>query len=288
MTAAGAAKVWIVSPVFYDAESYRQLRSEILAALQERASWRDVTIEFVVVDDSGAVDAPTRTLRELPSTRVVSPPFNLGHQRAIVFGLRAIRPELHPDDYVVTLDADGEDQPSDVVRLLSEAKSRSVERQLVVLGRRTTRNESVKFRTMYLAFKMLFRVMTGKSIASGNFAVQRGYFVLNTIDHPTFDLCFSTSLIALRRPISYVPCARGRRYAGQSRMNTFGLVAHGIRMMLPFAENLAVRLLTISCGSFVVALLAGVGALVAVGAGGLPFMPFAIGVVLAVLVGTVT
>ena len=84
------------------------------------------------------------------------------------------------------------------------------------------------------------------TVRSGNFAAQRGDSLKATIGHPTFDLCYSSSLLALRRPTAMVPCARGSRFAGASRMNAQSLMAHGVRMLLPFADRIAVRALVLA------------------------------------------
>jgi len=80
--------------------------------------------------------------------------------------------------------------------------------------------------------------------------------------HPNFDICYSSTLVSLDMPVTPVPCARGRRYAGQSRMNLLRLFMHGIRMLVPFTDRIAVRALSAFAGMF------GVGvvlALVAIG-----------------------
>jgi hypothetical protein len=236
--------LWIVTPVFRDVESFLVLRERLTSELADRLPEHVSAARFLVVDDSAGTDADVARLHALEDVRVVVPPFNVGHQRAIVYGLRVLARHLGGDDYVVTLDADGEDRPEDVPRLLERLHAAPI--HAVVLAQRTERTESLRFRAMYAAFRLLFRVLTGTSIRTGNFAAQRGHFIINAVFHPSFDLCYSTTLLALRRPVLFVPCARGKRFAGQSRMNTYGLVAHGVRMLLPFAERLAVRMLTFS------------------------------------------
>ncbi len=120
-----------------------------------------------------------------------------------------------------------------------------------MLAQRTKRAEPLGFRAMYVCFRLLFRVLTGRTIRSGNFAAQRGESLVATIDHPSFDLCYSATLLALKRSTETVPCARGPRFAGTSRMNRYALVAHGMRMLLPFSENIAVRMLVLAAASFV-------------------------------------
>jgi len=238
--------LWVVSPLLHDTESFLRLHTEVAASCSEDGLHDE--IRHVIVDDSAGADPEIEQIRSLGDVLVLTPPFNLGHQRAIVFGLRHIADQVAPDDIVVTMDSDGEDQPADVPRLV-----RALERDGVplALARRAERSESFRFRLMYVVFRVVFRIVTGTSVRSGNFAAQRGSSLVTTIAHPSFDLCYSSTLLTLRRPTTEVSCDRGTRYAGRSRMNTHSLIAHGIRMMLPFSERIAVRMLVASAVTFV-------------------------------------
>lgn len=230
---------WVVSPMLHDTESYLRVRSETIAACAGRAD----DLRFLVVDDSAGTDPELSRLRELDDVEVVVAPFNLGHQRAIVYGLRLLADRVDDNDVIVTMDSDGEDLPADVPRLLDALDGQDVS---LALARRTQRSESLLFRLLYIAFRIAFRTFTGTTVRSGNFAVQRADSLRATIGHPAFDLCYSSSLLALRRPTAMVPCARGTRFAGQSRMNAQSLMAHGVRMLLPFAERIAVRAMVLA------------------------------------------
>lgn len=236
---------WVVSPMLHDTESYLRVRSETIDACSDRS----LDLRFVVVDDSAGTDPELERLHALDDVEVVVAPFNLGHQRAIVHGLRLIADRVGDDDVIVTMDSDGEDLPVDVPRLLDALNAQNV---ALALARRTQRSESALFRIMYSVFRIAFRAFTGTTVRSGNFAVQRGDSLRATIGHPAFDLCYSSSLLALRRPTAMVPCARGTRFAGRSRMNAQSLMAHGVRMLLPFAERIAVRAMVVAAGSGVV------------------------------------
>lgn len=235
---------WVVSPMLHDTESYLRVRSETIGACAGRGD----RLRFVVVDDSAGTDPELCHLRELDDVDVVVAPFNLGHQRAIVHGLRLVGDRVDDRDVIVTMDSDGEDQPVDVPRLLDALDEQDVS---LALARRTQRSESLLFRVMYTVFRIAFRMFTGTTVRSGNFAAQRGDSLRATIGHPAFDLCYSSSLLALRRPTAMVPCARGTRFAGHSRMNAQSLMAHGVRMLLPFAERIAVRAMVLAAVSAV-------------------------------------
>src|SRR5262249_16740485 len=65
----------------------------------------------------------------------------------------------------------------------------------------------------------------------------------NVLFHPYFDLCYSSTLLSLNRPLVFVPCKRGQRYAGMSRMSYLKLFMHGIRMLMPFLDRIPIRAL---------------------------------------------
>jgi len=235
--------IWVVSPMLHDTESYRRLRQEVIAATAATFG----PVRFLVVDDSAGTDADVTSLAPFDDVQVLTPPFNLGHQRAIVHGLRYLAPTVADDDVVITMDSDGEDQPADVPRLLAAMTQTGA---ALVLAERTKRSEPLLFRVLYVMFRVFFRLIAGITVLSGNFAAQRGDSLKATVNHPSFDLCYSSTLLALRRPTTTVPCARGKRFAGKSRMNTSSLIAHGIRMLLPFSERIAARMLVIAATTF--------------------------------------
>ena len=112
-------RLWVVSPSYRDVPSFLMLREQVLEAAAGAPGMGNTPASFVVVDDTAGRDPEVEALRCLPDTRVVEPPFNLGHQRAIVFALRKLGPCLADDDAVVTIDSDGEDRPEDLPRLLA-------------------------------------------------------------------------------------------------------------------------------------------------------------------------
>jgi hypothetical protein len=228
----------VVLPLYRDVESFEILRERVreLEGLPPMQFW--------VVDDSAGRDPDVADLHRHADVSVVVPPFNLGHQRAIVAGLRVASEYLSPGDLVVTMDSDGEDRPEDLPRLVDSLLAEP-DPWRIVIARRTERDEQFRFKVLYLCFRLMFRVLTGRKVRSGNFAAFRGTFVHSMLLHPSFDLCYSSSLLTLNADPIAVPCARGKRYAGQSRMGTEKLLMHGIRMLMPFADRIAIRSLAL-------------------------------------------
>ncbi len=233
-------RLWLVSPIYLDVESFLMLHEKLGLAFTH-APLSAGQLKFLLVDDTAGLDPDISRLSKLEDVRVVTPPFNLGHQRAIVFGLRSISQEIDPDDVIITLDADGEDRPEDLNRMLEPLAADLGDRGRVVLARRVRRRESLSFKLLYAMFRALFVLLTGLVVRTGNFAAFRGWFVQNVLFHPSFDLCYSSTLLSLNRPLIFVPCERGERYAGESRMGYLKLFIHGIRMLMPFLDRIAVR-----------------------------------------------
>jgi hypothetical protein len=59
-------------------------------------------------------------------------------------------------------------------------------------------------------------------------------------------------------PITYVPCERGARYSGSSRMGYSQLFTHAMRMLMPFSEAIARRTLWVFISTLALAVLAAI------------------------------
>jgi glycosyltransferase involved in cell wall biosynthesis len=237
-------RLWVVSPCYRDVASFVILRARILDVLTTEPVVAPYDVHFVVVDDTAGYDNDIDQLKGHPDVRVITPPFNLGHQRALVYGLRLILPEVLDSDVIVTMDADGEDRPEDLQRLVEPLTATSNERGMLCVARRTKRSESIRFRVLYFFFRAMFHTLTGTTVRSGNFASYRGWLAKRMLTHPYFDLCYSSTLVSLDMAVTTVPCPRGKRYEGRSRMNMLRLFMHGVRMLMPFMDRIAVRALT--------------------------------------------
>ncbi len=227
--------LWIVSPCYFDTRSFQQLYNEALATLSPLAFRQ---IRFVLVDDSAGRDLEIETIRNLKGLSLLRAPFNLGHQKAIVFGLRNLSQWADDEDFVVTMDSDGEDQPKDLAQMIERLQQFPSD---VVLAQRTHRSEGLKFRILYKLYKLFFRTLTGRTVQSGNFAAFSVRILRTMIHHPHFDRCYSMSLFSTRTAVQFVPLARGKRFFGESRMNTMSLVRHGLNMLMPFLDQISFR-----------------------------------------------
>ncbi len=233
----------VFTPIYRDVGSFRILRRRLLEVLADASPAGSGGVRFVAIDDTAGQDREVDSLRGLDDVTVVEPPFNLGHQRALVYALRTALGGIGDDDVVVTLDADGEDRPEDLPRLIEALGPEGGGDRRVALALRTKRRESLGFKVLYRLFRLLFRMLTGTTVRTGNYAAMPGSLAKRVIRHPTFDLAYSSAILALDIPVAFVPCERGERYQGRSKMTLGRLAMHGLRMLMPFTERIAIRAL---------------------------------------------
>ena len=185
---------------------------------------------------------------------------NLGHQRAIAIGLSFIHRE-RICDAVLVMDADGQDLPEDVPRLIQ--KFREAGERKVIFAERIRRSESLLFRLCYHCYRWLHLMLTGIAVRVGNFSIIPSarlatlVVVSETWNH------YAASVLKARIPHDTLPTARGERLAGQSKLNFVALVIHGLSAISVFAETVGVRVTLAILGllAVVVALLSTVVAI---------------------------
>lgn len=235
--------LWFCIPTYNDLEAFDILYKRLMDTLDSAKDLEFREVRFILIDDTAGNDKQLNATKLPNNVTVITPPFNLGNQRALVFGLRKMKEKFETRDVVITMDGDGEDIPEDIPKLIAPLAKDEQNFKLISLAHRTRRQESLYFKVLYFFFKILFVSLTGRLIRTGNFAAYRGWTAINTLQHPHFDLCYSSSLVSLDLDVQFVPSPRGIRYAGASKMNFQKLSMHGIRMLMPFLERISIRAL---------------------------------------------
>jgi len=115
--------------------------------------------------------------------------------------------------------------------------------EAVVLAHRASRTESATFRAGYVAYKLLFRLLTGRSISFGNFCFLPMGLIRRLIFMPELWNNLPAAVIRSRIQFASLPVDRGVRYAGKSKMNLPSLILHGMSAMSVYADMIFVRVL---------------------------------------------
>lgn len=250
----------VVTPVFEDWESFARLVFELDRALAAATELHPLAVSVLAVDDGSISDGPTTepdwsALGVIGRVDVLRMAANMGHQRAIALGMVQVAAEDHAD-VVVIMDADGEDRPEDVVRLVRAHREHP---GAVILAQRSKRSESAGFRLGYWLYRWLFRVLTGQAIRFGNFSLMPRPAVARLVANADIWNHLAAAVSRSRLPVRMVPTERGARYAGHSHMSWVSLVTHGLSAMSVHSDRVATRLILASAAVTVMAVLAIVG-----------------------------
>jgi hypothetical protein len=227
------SSVIVVTPVYEDVEASSRLFKELSAQFNH-----DV---FLVAVDDGSVKQPLE-ISSLENAGVdgviLKLRRNVGHQRAIAIGLGYVSEHIKTYQRVVVMDSDGEDLPSTIPNLLDELMKDDVD---VAVAQRKSRVESLRFKAFYVFYKLFFSLMTGRLISFGNFMALKASAVQRLVVMQELPIHVAAAVLASKLRAQICPLHRGPRYAGQSKMNFVGLVLHGFKGLMVFAEDVLVR-----------------------------------------------
>ncbi|WIA60717.1 glycosyltransferase [Stenotrophomonas sp. BIO128-Bstrain] len=223
----------VVMPVYEDVEASTKLFQE-LRRTQGSATY------IVAVDDGSVrqpVDVAAISAAGLEGV-VIRLRRNVGHQRAIAIGLSYVAENFGDDAVVIAMDSDGEDTPESITELIAGLDAADVD---VVVATRKSRVESLKFKTFYIVYKMLFSLLSGRQISFGNFMAAKMPAVRRLASMQELWTHVAASVLGSKLRVRTCALDRGPRYAGRSKMNFVGLALHGFRALMVFAEDVLVR-----------------------------------------------
>jgi glycosyltransferase involved in cell wall biosynthesis len=214
--------VSILVPVFNEAESLTRLLAELLESSVEIPS---PEVEIVFVDD-GSSDGSGELLSDLcssdPRLRVLSHQRNRGQSAALATAFEAARGEVF-----VTLDADLQNPPSEITKLLAALEDESVD---VVLAVRSERRDSWSIRMASRVGNAVRRGVLGDDVRDagcGMMAFRRR--ALRGM--PRFDGMhrFLASLWRARgEAVAVIPVEHRPREFGESKYSISGRAVRGV------------------------------------------------------------
>jgi polyisoprenyl-phosphate glycosyltransferase len=232
----------IITPVLDDWASFAMLVRHI----SDLYSNSGMSMLVLAIDDGSATSFDPGSL-SLPEASCVVELFvlrlsaSMGHQRAIAIGLSNIANRTDIDT-VIVMDGDGEDRPEDIGSLRTAGLTHP---GFAVLAERASRSEGLTFRLFYLAYRLLFRMLTGQTIKFGNFSLFPMTVVRRLVYMPELWNNLAAALMRSRLQFTTVPVHRGRRYAGKSKMNLPMLIVHGLSAMSVYIDVIFVRILLV-------------------------------------------
>jgi hypothetical protein len=223
----------ILTPVYNDWTSLNILINNI----KKIFTLENVDLNFVIVNDCSTISRVEQSFQH-HNLHIVNLTNNIGHQRSIACGLCYIKDNFKCDKIIV-MDSDGEDDPNDLINLV-EGNSE------IVFARRVKRSENIKFKILYFFYKILFKILTSKSVNFGNYSC----LSYNVIDKLVYDdnLWNNYAATILKSKMIYktIPTNRGVRYDGESKMTISSLLIHAFSAISVYMDLVAIRLVIFS------------------------------------------
>lgn len=235
------AALLVLTPVYNDWQVLRLL----LQRLGEELAASNIDASVVVVNDGSQqpVDLAGLELSGIRTLEVLHLRCNRGHQRAICIGLAYVEANFSCSA-VVVMDADGEDQPRDVLRMLDEWRRQDSDK--VVFALRKRRSEGVVFRACYAIYRWVFKGLTGQAIRVGNFSLIPRSLLRRLVAVSEIWNHYASGVQRAKVPCVYLATDRGKRLAGTSTMNFVSLVTHGMSAISVHAETVGTRMLVLA------------------------------------------
>jgi polyisoprenyl-phosphate glycosyltransferase len=236
----GDSRVTILIPIFNDWDAAALLLDDLDRSLDGFP----LRPQVLLVNDGSTEPRPQgfaqREFRTLAHVDVLELRRNVGHQRAIAIGLVYLYQNL-PCRAVVVMDGDGEDQPSSIPLLA--AKFFKQDDRYIVFAARAKRLERFTFRFLYQVYRGVHWILTGDSVRVGNFSMIPFQTLARLAVTPEIWNHYAAAVIRSGVAWTSIPLARGRRIAGQSKMNFIGLLLHGLSAFFVYGEIVGARLL---------------------------------------------
>lgn len=231
----------ILIPVYNDWEALELLIQSLDSALTKG----NIQADVLIVNDGSTLsikegDWAGLQFRAIRIVECLDLARNLGHQRAIAVGLAYIHDEKRADAIII-MDADGEDDPEDVPRLIETFGHQNGGK--IVFAQRIKRSEGWIFRAFYSLYKGIYRTLIGSKVRFGNFSIVPGDFLPKLVVISEIWNHFAAGVVKAKIPYAEIPTKRSSRLAGRPRMSFVPLVIHGLGAISVNADVIGVRAL---------------------------------------------
>lgn len=222
----------IILPFFNESD----LIIDLLNLLENKVSHSKDHYKLLFVND-GSTDNGADLIEkhvfhsENISKEIIEMNSNAGHQNAIRQGIIYTKyNHLDKCKGIIIMDSDGEDNPDALIELANKTNYD------VVFVTRGKRKENLTFKISYFFYKILFKIITGKQINFGNYALISTK-VLNAIAEKHF-FHFSSFLSKQRFKIEYIQYDRNKRLKGKTKMGFKNLLIHALKSFIEYHEEL--------------------------------------------------
>lgn len=222
-------------PVYNDWESFSKLLDEINKILKDV---KNFSFNLIVVNDGSNSKYTKKNIPDfLEKIEILNMKENKGHAICLAHGINhAIK--NYEFDYLILMDADGEDRPIEILDLIARATEL---KETSIVAKRVKRSEGILFKIFYIAHKILTLIFTGKMMNFGNYSIITKKDAKKISEDSNLNSNYSGTLKNNIKNLGHINCERGTRYFGPSKMPLFKLILHSFSIIAVFKMNVFVR-----------------------------------------------
>ena len=219
----------IIIPIYNDWKSLNKLLVEINQTLNHTD-----LCKVLIVNDSSTqkINIQSKNLNKIKEIKVLTTTRNLGSQKSICIALNYLK-RLNDNFYITIMDGDGEDNPSEIKKMLNTAKKWG---DCVVTSHRKDRNENIIIKFSYKIHLIISFFLTWHWVSFGNFSCFNSSN-LNKINLHDVWYAFSAGVLKNCK-IKKLYASRQKRYFESSKVNFLKLIEHSGRIISVFYKRM--------------------------------------------------
>jgi len=214
----------ILIPIFNDWKSLEKLIKKI-----ELSSQGIDKFLILIVDDCSTIKCSLNKKFQKKKIKILRLTKNVGSQKAIAIGLSYIKKNFLKSNILI-MDGDGEDNPSEIKRMLFESKKHP---DLTIVSCRLERKEIFFIKFFYKIHLIIVFLFTFKWISFGNFSCLNSQNLNRLFKDESLYLAYSAAVIKNNK-IKRLYSKRDKRFSGKSKVSFLKLIEHSLRILSVF------------------------------------------------------
>ena len=219
----------IIIPIYNDWKSLNKLLLEINQTLNDSD-----LCKILIINDCSTqkIHIENKNLEKIKEIKILSLKRNLGSQKSISIGLNYLK-GLDGNFYITVMDGDGEDSPSEIKQMLTEAK---VNNNYIVTSHRKDRNEKFIIKFFYKLHLIITFFLTWHWISFGSFSC----FSSDNLKKLNLNAVWYAYPAGVLKycKIKKLYATRKKRYFETSKVNFLKLVEHSFRIISVFYKRM--------------------------------------------------
>jgi len=222
----------IVIPVFNDWKSLNKLLLQLNKNLKKP---KKIIHEVLIINDNSSdeIKLQLKNLNVFKNIKVLSLNKNLGSQISIAIGLSYLK-KIKEDFYITVMDADGEDNPKQVNKMLNEAMNY---KDFVITSNRKKRKEALIIIFLYKIHLLITFLFTMKWISFGNFSTFYSKNLKSLLSNNSSVYAHSSSVLK-NCDCKRLYAKREKRFFDKSKLGLMALIDHSLRVNSVFYINI--------------------------------------------------